>query len=269
MDLKDIRHFVFFNSPCPEIFELLMDEAKFVAFTGAPASIVRRAGGEFSLFGGKVSGTTIEIKTDSLIIQDWMGEDWPAGHHSRLTFALTPVHEGRGCALKLHQTGVPADKLDHINEGWQSYYWGPMAEYPRNVKVAVVRRFLEEFKNHANIDIVDETWTADSVLHVPGMQVPPGRAGQKSVGKAIFGAFSNIHVEVNDTIVEGDRVVERHTATAVHKGDFMGIPASGKKVHWTENHIYRIKDGKIAEAWSEVSFHDLVAQISGSKSPAA
>ena len=78
----------------------------------------------------------------------------------------------------------------------------------------------------------------------------------------IFAAFGNVHVEVNDTIVEGDRVVERHSAIAVHKGEFMGIPATGKRVSWTENHIYRIADGKIAEAWSEVSFHDLIKQIS-------
>ena len=66
-----------------------------------------------------------------------------------------------------------------------------------------------------------------------------------------------------------DRVVERHTARAVHKGEFQGIPATGKKVFWTENHIYRIVDGKIAETWSEPSFHDLLAQIRGAKTAQA
>jgi predicted ester cyclase len=131
--------------------------------------------------------------------------------------------------------------------------------------VAPVRRFLEEFKNHANIDIVDETWTPDAVLHVTGFPLPPGRDAQKNVGRTVFAAFGDVHVEVDDTIVEGDRVVERHTAHAVHKGEFMGIPATGKKVFWTENHIYRIADGKIAETWSEPSFHDLLAQLRGAK----
>jgi predicted ester cyclase len=134
--------------------------------------------------------------------------------------------------------------------------------------VAPVRRFLEEFKNHANIDVVDETWTPDAVLHVTGFPLPPGRDAQKNVGRTVFAAFGDVHVEVNDTIVEGDRVVERHTAHAVHKGEFMGIPATGKKVFWTENHIYRIADGKIAETWSEPSFHDLLAQLRGAKTAA-
>src|SRR5262249_25017854 len=163
------------------------------------------------------------------------------GSNSRVSFELKPMREGRCCALEFHQAGVPPEKALETSAGWPKYYWGPLADYLRSSKVAVVRRFLDEFKNRANLDVVDETWTADCVLHVPGFQVPPGRAGQKQVGKAIFSAFSNVHVAVNDTVVEGDRVVERHTATAVHSGEFMGFAATGKKVHWTENHIYRIR----------------------------
>jgi predicted ester cyclase len=47
----------------------------------------------------------------------------------------------------------------------------------------------------------------------------------------------------------------------VHSGEFNGVPATGKNVFWTENHIYRIQNDRIAEAWSEVSFHHLMAQI--------
>lgn len=48
---------------------------------------------------------------------------------------------------------------------------------------------------------------------------------------------------------------------ARHTGTFQGIPATGKDVHWTENHTYRLENGETAEASSEVSFHDLMAQI--------
>jgi predicted ester cyclase len=128
---------------------------------------------------------------------------------------------------------------------------------------------VEEFKNKANLDIVDELFTPDFVLHLPGVTMPPGPAGQKEVGKAIFAAFSDVKVVVEDTIVEGDRVVERHRARAVHTGEFNGIPATNRKVYWTENHIYRIQDGKIAETWSEMSLHDLMAQITSKQAMAA
>jgi predicted ester cyclase len=153
---------------------------------------------------------------------------------------------------------VPAEFVGQVSGGWRDYYWNRLAAYLRKAKIAPVRRFMDEFKNHENIDIVDETWTADCVLHVPGFTEQVSRQSQKSIGKAIFEAFGEVHVEIVDTIVEGDRVVERHKATAISKGAFMGRAPTGKPVTWTENHIYRLRDGLIAETWSEVSFHDLV-----------
>jgi predicted ester cyclase/uncharacterized protein YndB with AHSA1/START domain len=262
METRTVTHEIFLNALPGEVFEAFVDSKQHAEFTGAPADIDRKAGGNFSAGGGHLSGTTLEIAKDKKIVQDWRDDKWPAGHFSRLTVTLSSVYDGRGTQISLVQTGVPAEHFEDINKGWRDYYWSKLGAYLHARKVAPVRRFLEEFKNHANIDIVDETWTADCVLHVPGMALAPGRDAQKTVGRMIFAAFGNVHVDVNDTIVEGDRVVERHSATAVHKGEFMGIPATGKNVSWTENHIYRIVDGKIAEAWSEVSFHDLMRQIS-------
>ena len=71
-----------------------------------------------------------------------------------------------------------------------------------------------------------------------------------------FDAFGDLKAVTAMRFVEGDMVAERAEVSAVHKGDFMGVPATGKQIHWTENHIYRIADGRIAEAWSEVSVHD-------------
>jgi predicted ester cyclase/uncharacterized protein YndB with AHSA1/START domain len=262
METKTITHEVFLSASPNEVFEALMDAKQHREFTGAPAEIHRKAGGSFSLYGGSLNGKTVELTQDKNIVQDWRDEKWPKGHYSRVSYVLTPMNAGRGTQVSLVHAGVPAEYYETINNGWRESYWTKIAPYLRERKVAPVRRFLEEFKNHGNLDIVDDTWTDDCKLHVPGFATPPGRQGQKIVGKMIFDAFSNVHVDVEDTIVEGDRVVERHRAQAIHKGEFMGIPATGKKVHWTENHIYRMRDGMIAEAWSEVSFHDLFAQLS-------
>lgn len=263
METKTIHHEITFSAAPPEVFDALMNDQKHAAFSGAPAQIDHKPGGKFSCYGGHLEGTTVELKENERIVQDWRAEGWPKGHYSRVTYTLTPLAEGRNTLLAFDQTGVPADKFEDINKGWHTHYWFKMAPYFRNQKVSVVQRFMEEFKNKANLDIVDELFTADFVLHLPGTTLPPGPQAQKGVGKAIFDAFSNVHVTVNDTIVEGDRVVERHTARARHTGTFNGIPATDRDVFWTENHIYRLRDGKIAEAWSEISFHDLMAQISG------
>lgn len=260
METRTITHDVTFNAGPEEVFEALMDPARHSQFSGAPAQIERRPGGAFSLYGGHLTGKTLELKPHERIVQQWRASDWPEGHASRLTFDLQPIDGGRQTQLSMTHSDVPADQFDGINQGWRTHYWSKMAPYFREQKVAVVRRFMEEFKNKENLDIVDELFTPDFVLHLPGTP-PAGPQGQKAVGKAIFDAFSEVQVTADDTIVEGDRVVERHTAHAVHTGPFNGVPATGKKVFWTENHIYRLKGGRIAETWSEISLHDLMAQI--------
>jgi uncharacterized protein YndB with AHSA1/START domain/ketosteroid isomerase-like protein len=262
METAAITHEVFFHASPKEVFEALTDSAKHSKFTGAPAEIRPEVGSKFSLYGGSLTGTILELTQDALIVQSWRADDLPDGHFSTVSYTLAPLHDGRGTHLSLIQTGVPSEHFDEINQGWRDYYWTRMATYFREEKVAVVRRFMEEFKNKANLDIVDELFTSDFVLHLPGVTLPPGPAGQKTIGSGIFAAFSGVNVTVNETIVEGNMVVERHTAHAVHSGEFNGIAATGKNVYWTENHIYRLQDGKIAEAWSEVSFHDLMKQIS-------
>ena len=49
-------------------------------------------------------------------------------------------------------------------------------------------------------------------------------------------------------------------AVATHKGALMGKPATNKKVRWSEIHIYRLKDGKIAEHWAEIAMMELLQQ---------
>jgi predicted ester cyclase len=56
----------------------------------------------------------------------------------------------------------------------------------------------------------------------------PVLPGKKTIGRAIFDAFSGVNVTVDDTIVEGDTVVERHTAHAVHSGEFNVVNMAGR-----------------------------------------
>jgi hypothetical protein len=49
-------------------------------------------------------------------------------------------------------------------------------------------------------------------------------------------AFPDIHWDVRDTVVEGDRIATFSFWTGTHRGEFMGIPATGRSVRveaWT------------------------------------
>lgn len=132
---------------------------------------------------------------------------------------------------------------------------------------AVVNRFIEEFKNNANAGIVDELFTPEFVHHLPDPRLPAGREGLKLVGQAIVAGFPDVQVTVEDLLSDGDRVIERTTARATNTGEFNGIPATGKPVTWTEIHIYRMEDGRIAEMWSEIDLLGLLIQLGAVPGP--
>jgi predicted ester cyclase len=125
----------------------------------------------------------------------------------------------------------------------------------------VTGRFMEEFKNQHDFAVIDELFSPRATVHLPADGLPGGPEGQKEIARGIFAAFPDVHLSRDNVVAEGNFVAERHTARATHKGEFMGIPATGKKIYWTENHLYRVENGKICELWSEWSFQKLMDQL--------
>jgi predicted ester cyclase len=125
----------------------------------------------------------------------------------------------------------------------------------------VTGRFMEEFKNQHNFAVIDELFSPRASVHLPAEGLPDGPEGQKAIARGIFAAFPDVRVTVDNVVAEGNFVAERHTARATHKGEFMGVAATGKAISWTENHLYRIENGRICELWSEWSFQRLMDQL--------
>ena len=125
----------------------------------------------------------------------------------------------------------------------------------------LVRRFVQEFKNKANHGIVDELFSPRFEHHFKDPRLPRGREGMKALGGVVVKGFPDVQATIEDLLAEGNKVVERTTARATHKGEFNGVLATGNKVGWSEIHIYRIEGGKVAELWSEIDFLGIMLQI--------
>ena len=132
---------------------------------------------------------------------------------------------------------------------------------------SVVTRFVAEFKNNANHDIVDELFTDGFVHHFKDPRLPPGREAMKLLGQSIAAGFPDVKATTDDLLADGDKIIERTTAVATHTGEFNGIPPTGNQVVWTEIHIYRLEDGKIAEMWSEIDLLALLTQLGAIPGP--
>jgi predicted ester cyclase len=126
---------------------------------------------------------------------------------------------------------------------------------------AVIRRFVKEYKNDHNPAVIDELFSPDFVTHFRLPGVSSDLEGFKSVGSAVIGAMPDVSTVLEDLLADGDKVIERTSAKGTQTQPLLGIPATGRQVAFTEIHIYRFEDGKIAEHWPEVDFYALFAQL--------
>jgi uncharacterized protein YndB with AHSA1/START domain len=135
-----IHHRRVFKASPSRVYEALTDATQFHKVTmlseamkggmpgGAkPTAISPTVGGAFTLFGGFITGRHIELVPDSRIVQAWRDGDWKPGVFSLVRFELTP--EGQGTLLTFDHTGFPNANAAHLNAGWKSNYWEPLAKY--------------------------------------------------------------------------------------------------------------------------------------------
>ena len=124
----------------------------------------------------------------------------------------------------------------------------------------VIREFTRVFKNEHNVNGVGHLF-AENFAHHFRTPMPDGFEGLRRVGIMMNGAFPDVVVTEEDLIACGDKVVERSSAAATHKGALVGAPPTNKRVHWTEIHIYRLNNGRIVEHWAEIAMMELLQQV--------
>jgi len=112
---------------------------------------------------------------------------------------------------------------------------------------AIVRRYLEQVANEQRYDLIEEFLDENIELH--GSHLSPGREAIKSWYTMLLTAIPDFQVTIDDTVAEGDRVVTRLTSGGTHKGQFQGIPPTGKMLKISGISIFRLQNGKIVEGW--------------------
>ena len=100
------------------------------------------------------------------------------------------------------------------------------------------------------MDAIESIFSSDFIDHMDSFGgLFQGLDGLKRGYAALLNAFPDLHVTVEDMIAEDDKVVIYKTATGTHCEEYLGIPATGKKIKFTNIYIFRVKDKKIAEYW--------------------
>jgi len=117
---------------------------------------------------------------------------------------------------------------------------------------ALVRRFFEDAPYHP--EVCDEIFAQHLPWHSLYRSEHPDFISDPLTEKVayahhiqLWGGWSE---SIDEMIAEGDRVMVRWTFRGKHQGEYLGIPPTGKEVTFCGIYIFRIADGRIAEAWN-------------------
>lgn len=67
------------------LYDVLLNDKSWKAFTQSSAQISRESGGMFSIFDGAVTGVNVQLQENKLIVQKWRFSSWPDGHYSNVS----------------------------------------------------------------------------------------------------------------------------------------------------------------------------------------
>jgi predicted ester cyclase len=142
----------------------------------------------------------------------------------------------------------------------------PLRAENASTGAALVDRYVAALNNHdvkAFADVI-----ADKYVQHNG-RAGQGLAGTQATFKSYFETFPDMHMQVEDIIVGGDKVVARVTLSATHTKPVQlgpGAPLfqpTGKKLSWSDIEIWRIADGKFVEHWDQSDLLGLARQLRG------
>lgn len=135
----------------------------------------------------------------------------------------------------------------------------------------IVHRWFEEVWNQGREETVDELFAPDGVAHGLGEGTADvrGPAGFKVFLRNMRSAFPDVHLRIEDTIVDGGKAVVRFAFEGTHLGEGLGVPASGRRVSVAGIVIVRVAGDQIAEGWNSWDQLGLLRQLGAVPSPQA
>ena len=125
---------------------------------------------------------------------------------------------------------------------------------------ALVRRIFEEGINQNKQGVFDEL----IALSYVNRDIPaptPGPVGFKMVIGMFLAAFPDMRVTIEEELAEGNKVITRGYFTGTHKGDFQGIPPTGKQIKVKYIDIWLVENGKLVENWVRLDELGMMQQL--------
>lgn len=111
----------------------------------------------------------------------------------------------------------------------------------------IVRTFYEEIVNTGDVSRIAEVVSPDYTEVMDGKRYSVGVEGAESHVLGVRNTYPDLHLTIERQISEGEWVATCITARGTHKGEWIGIAPTGRRVAFTGVNVDRVVDGKIVE----------------------
>lgn len=126
---------------------------------------------------------------------------------------------------------------------------------------AAVKRFYDEVVNQARMELIDDLVAPNFVEHEQFPGLTNDREGVKQFFEIMRKAFPDLRIDAHDLLAEGDKVVARATMSGTHQGEFMGVPATGRKISVAVIDLVQLEQGKDVAHWGLTDTMSMLQQI--------
>jgi steroid delta-isomerase-like uncharacterized protein len=126
---------------------------------------------------------------------------------------------------------------------------------------ALTQRFYTEVFNKGDLDALDELVDDGFVEHEEFPDIPPGKEGLKVFVTTTRTAFPDLRFDVEAMVTEGDEVWVHGVMRGTHQGEFLGIPATNRKIEVATIDRIRIRNDKAVEHWGVTDTLTMMQQL--------
>jgi len=124
-----------------------------------------------------------------------------------------------------------------------------------------LRRFYDLI-NAGDVDGFGELLADDFVEHEETPGLAPTRQGVMEFFRMYIAAFPDLRFDAEDILASGDKAVGRVRITGTHRGEFMGMPPTGKSIDVQAIDIVRFGDDGLArEHWGVFDAMAMMQQL--------
>lgn len=136
----------------------------------------------------------------------------------------------------------------------------------------IVQRIFDEYWLAGKTNVLDQLLASDVTNHELSKEAVSGRNAYKEWAngfrQATATGFPDMKIVLDAIFGEGDLVAKRWTFRGTHTGEYMGLPASGKRVVMAGITIYRVEGGQVRETWWSYDALGMMQQLGAIPVPA-